>query len=52
MACDRIKQDLLQKAENAGILNLDGSDDDDSREVMVEKIMKIISKDSHTKTIE
>lgn len=47
-ACDVHAQDMLQKAELAGELNLDGSEDDEDRTNLVESIINIIAKESPT----
>lgn len=44
---DSIAQDMIQKAESHEI-NLDGSDDDPTREEMGEGVLNIIAKDSPT----
>jgi len=48
LACDYGAQDRLSEAHTAGELNLEGDDNDPTREILIEKIIAILVSDTPT----
>lgn len=51
MECNENSQELLARAEKLGLVNLEGRDGDDSRQGMVEEIIKVIVRDTPSERV-